>query len=330
MRNEMQHRSLSATSRLTNCSIWLIGALLACSSAQIGAQVCERERQTVIATTKGQNTADIKQLTQYVHESVRDGSNCDTYCKPFRKSPNSSDYPDALRGWARANDFWAGVNREPAASQFRLFACLARHLASNISGSSGNVAVNPTRPQPPVSAPAPARVATPAPAPRVAVPLNSTVNPSSSAFVHDSAMRFLARNHVDERQAKVDIFRRADAGLPKLHESGNEAHKCLRPQPNGGVVNVCPYAVEYNYCVLNPRKGSSSEIFNCETTKGGAWQVGPNDGSIMHTDGDTTYFFACKYGETLAKPDGFSPADIEYQRGRGLLGRCAKWGSRRG
>lgn len=129
-----------------------------------------------------------------------------------------------------------------------------------------------------------------------------------------------------KRQADVD---RARQGKPKRHTEGSVAHNCLKPQRGGGVINECPYAVEYVYCVLRPEKDSWSASFDCEKGKFGSWQVGrgPNNRSIMHTAGLTTYWFACRYGETLHKPDGISPADIEFQTGRGLLGRCAEWGS---
>jgi hypothetical protein len=131
----------------------------------------------------------------------------------------------------------------------------------------------------------------------------------------------LAQKH----QADVDRKRQ---GKPKRHVVGAEASNCLTPQTGGGVVNSCPFAVEYSYCVFHPTKDSWSASFDCEKTKGGSWQIekGPNSRSIMHTDGETTYWFACKYGPTLHQPDGISPADIEFQRGRGLLGRCAEWG----
>ena len=132
----------------------------------------------------------------------------------------------------------------------------------------------------------------------------------------------LAQKH----QADVDRKRQ---GKPKRHVAGAEATKCLTPQTDGGVVNSCPFAVEYSYCVFHPTKDSWSASFDCEKTKGGSWQIGPgpNSRSIMHTAGEATYWFACKYGPTLHKPDGISPADIEFQLGRGLLGRCAEWGA---
>ena len=52
---------------------------------------------------------------------------------------------------------------------------------------------------------------------------------------------------------------------------------------------------------------------------------GPNSRSIMHTAGEMTYWIDCRYGETLFKPDKISPVDNEFQRGRGLTGRCGEW-----
>lgn len=156
-------------------------------------------------------------------------------------------------------------------------------------------------------------------------PNRTAGTPEADRLAQDlNAATTLAQNS----QAKVD---KARQGKPKRHVVGLEAHNCLKPQTGGGAVNSCPYAVEYNYCVLRPTKGTWSEAFDCEKGKGGSWQVGPgpNARTIMHTAGVTTYWFACKYGETLGKPDGVSPADIEFQAGRGLLGRCAQWGSSR-
>ncbi len=125
-----------------------------------------------------------------------------------------------------------------------------------------------------------------------------------------------------KRQAELD---RARQGKPKRHQAGLEAHQCLKPQQGGGVINACPYAVEYIYCVYRPTRGSDSGFMDCEKNGGGMWHIGagPNSQSIMHTSGETTYWFACKYGETLDKPDGGSAVDVHFQVGRGLLGRCA-------
>jgi hypothetical protein len=105
------------------------------------------------------------------------------------------------------------------------------------------------------------------------------------------------------------------------------AHQCLQVQPQGGVRNSCGFAVEYSYCVLNPRPNSNSAAFDCARTRGGSWQVGAGSTAIMHTAGDHVYFFACRYGSTISKPDGISPAGVHHVPGQGLQGRCAEWGA---
>jgi hypothetical protein len=134
---------------------------------------------------------------------------------------------------------------------------------------------------------------------------------------------------VQKRQAEVD---RARQGKPKRHVAGAEAHQCLTLAKGGGVTNQCPYAVEYLYCVYRPSKDSWSAGLDCEKGKGGIWHIGPGPGSrgIMQSEGERTYWFACKYGATISKPDGIGVADTEFQTGRGILGRCAEWGSRQG
>lgn len=186
--------------------------------------------------------------------------------------------------------------------------CSVRAAASLCGGSS-----SPSGPGPGGEIRTPVKPTTPS------APVNSSPYAELNKQLDDAVA--LAQ----KRQAEVD---RARAGRPKLHKSGSIAHACLRPQPGGGVVNDCPYAVEYHYCVFHPTKGSWSEAFDCERSRGGSWQIGPgpNSRSIMHTGGEMVYWFACKYGETLHKPDGISPADIEFQLGRGILGRCAEWG----
>jgi hypothetical protein len=103
------------------------------------------------------------------------------------------------------------------------------------------------------------------------------------------------------------------------------AHHCLKPKiaEGGGVDNICPFAVEYSYCVYRPTKDSWSESFECGKS-GGSWQVGARQTSIMHTSGEKVYWFACKYGESLSKPDGISPKDVTFAGDR-LVGRCAEW-----
>lgn len=106
------------------------------------------------------------------------------------------------------------------------------------------------------------------------------------------------------------------------------AHQCLQVQQGGGVTNSCPFAVEYSYCVFRPKPGSHSASFNCEQQKTGSWQIGPHGRAIMHAAGERTYFFGCRYGASISKPDGISPAGITYEPTRGLVGRCAEWGAR--
>jgi hypothetical protein len=117
---------------------------------------------------------------------------------------------------------------------------------------------------------------------------------------------------------------------PRSHVPEAMAHHCLKPQDGGGVVNDCPFSVEYSYCVERPAKGSWSESFECGKS-GGSWQVGPGPGqrSIMHTAGAKVHWFACKYGPSISKPDGVSPQDVTFNPRTGRLeGRCAEWGAK--
>jgi hypothetical protein len=106
----------------------------------------------------------------------------------------------------------------------------------------------------------------------------------------------------------------------------NASH-CLAPQKEGGVINNCPYAVEYSYCVVQPKPGSWSASFDCNQGKSGSWQVGPNSRAIMQTNGAQVAFFGCKYGPALSKPDGISPADFRYNPNGLPSGRCRDWGA---
>lgn len=169
------------------------------------------------------------------------------------------------------------------------------------------------------------------PTPQAAAPISPPPNASANSAADEQQLTKQWREALRlarQRQADIDWLR---VGKPRLHKRGSVAHHCLKPQPGGGMLNDCPYAIEYHYCVYRPKKDSWSEAFNCEKS-GGAWQVGPGPGApvLMHMGGEITYWFACRYGETLQRPDGISPADIEFQVGRGLLGRCAEWGSKRG
>lgn len=162
-------------------------------------------------------------------------------------------------------------------------------------------------------------------------------NATPSANTSQEAQRMNAQLNeavarAEKRQAVVD---RARQGKPKRHIEGSVAHQCLTLIPHqdslyGGFINSCRYAVEYVYCAYKPKKDSWVEAFDCEKGKFGSWHVGPgpNNRSGVHTkNAERIYYFACRYGETLHKPDGISIADIEFQTGRGLLGRCTEWGS---
>ncbi|MEO8000279.1 MAG: hypothetical protein ABI644_00275, partial [Arenimonas sp.] len=105
------------------------------------------------------------------------------------------------------------------------------------------------------------------------------------------------------------------------------ASNCLAPQKEGGVINNCAFAVEYSYCVVQPKPGSWAASFDCNQGKSGSWQVGPNSRAIMQTAGLQVAFFGCRYGPTLGKPDGISPADFRYNPNGLPSGRCREWGA---
>jgi len=121
------------------------------------------------------------------------------------------------------------------------------------------------------------------------------------------------------------------AGATKNGKRSNvsdaNATHCLAPQKEGGVINNCDYAVEYNYCVVQPTPGSWAASFDCNQGKSGSWQVGPNSRAIMQTAGSQVAFFGCKYGPTLSNPDGISPADFRYNASGMPSGRCREWGA---
>lgn len=121
------------------------------------------------------------------------------------------------------------------------------------------------------------------------------------------------------------------AGATKNGKRSNvadaNATHCLVPQKEGGVINNCDYAVEYNYCVVQPTPGSWAASFDCNQGKSGSWQVGPNSRAIMQTAGSQVAFFGCKYGPTLSNPDGISPADFRYNANGMPSGRCREWGA---
>ncbi len=116
--------------------------------------------------------------------------------------------------------------------------------------------------------------------------------------------------------------KRKRSNVPEAHAS-----HCLAPQKEGGVINNCAFAIEYSYCVVQPKPGSWSASFDCNQNKSGSWQVGANSRAIMHTNGAQVAFFGCRYGPTLSKPDGISPADFRYNPNGLPTGRCREWGA---
>lgn len=115
-------------------------------------------------------------------------------------------------------------------------------------------------------------------------------------------------------------------GKPKrLHVEGAVATSCLTPLEAGGVQNQCNFAIEYVYCVYKPKKDSWSSAFDCEQGKTGSWQVGPLSKAIMQNNGERLVYFGCKYGATLAKPDGISPADFRFVTPENSVARCTEW-----
>jgi hypothetical protein len=312
----------------------LVSGMLICASAHAAAQICESEKQQLRATIKGEGAqqyldyymdinklinekipSTMHQIGDYVENSCPRVTNAATriseaapgappICKDWIKNgpprPGSPNYREALLLMVdaftkKANSFKSSGPEAQWHGESMLFACVARHMAAQLNAP-------PTASNPAVTAPQ---------------------RPTTAEAQQLTAQRNQAVGLAQQRQA--DVERRRE-GKRKRHVLGQEAHNCLKPR-GGVVVNNCPYAIEYSYCVYHPVKDSWSASFDCEKTSGGSWQIGagPNATSILHTEGEMTYWFACRYGETLSKPDKISPADIEFQRGRGLLGRCAEW-----
>ena len=115
----------------------------------------------------------------------------------------------------------------------------------------------------------------------------------------------------------------------RSHVPGAVATQCLAIKPDGGVNNRCDFAIEYVYCVSKPTAGSWSASFDCSRGKSGAWQIGPRSTAIMQTSGEGVQFFACRYGPSLSKPDGISPADFRPGSSASSVptGRCKEWGA---
>lgn len=308
----------------------LMGALLICASTQVAAEVCEAEieqtlRDMQVDHERNGNTGSVRSLWADVDIASRKeeyfGKSCATFLNyiaqpyPAKNALSGGILPSVEQALSHDLSVYLKCNKggrscsvpEYFLSRTRMELCFLRTRATQCGSPSTSTSPSGT-------------TSTNRLAPTNEASANSPETQRLNAQLNEAMAR------AEKRQADVD---RARQGKPKRHVLGAEAHNCLKPQRGGGVINECPYAVEYEYCVLRPEKDSWSASFDCEKGKFGSWQIGPgpNNRSIMHTAGLTTYWFACKYGETLHKPDGVSPADIEFQRGRGLLGRCAEWGS---
>ncbi len=318
--NEMNAEKIWVTSFLSSACrktglrakpwVSLMGVFLICASAQVAAQVCEAEFKALHADqpAAGYNTKS------YYDEMIKNffsGSSCTTVQQ--RLARTSEGYEEFRRSNPSRADEIARVGLNICILRARLAQCGSPQVSPI---PLRNVEINRPSPTNPVGSNSPANVRPEAQG------LNAQMRAADQLALNT------ATAYAQKRQADVD---RARQGKPKRHIAGQEAHSCLRPDVGGGVTNACPYAVEYSYCVYRPTKDTWSASFECGKN-GGNWQIGPgpNSRSVMHTAGEMTYWFACKYGETLSKPDGISPADIEYVAGRGLVGRCAQWGSARG
>ena len=138
-------------------------------------------------------------------------------------------------------------------------------------------------------------------------------------------------DRAEEAQQAVNKDRGSDS---KRHVAAAEASQCLKLNKDArlydGFINSCNYAVEFNFCLYHPEKDSWGAWFDCEKGdgSGGSWQVGPLKNVGAHTHGpERVHWFACRWGETLGKPDGVSPADVHFDRdSRRMMGRCATWG----
>ena len=293
-----------------------------------GSSACEGLRQAVIRLEASYSVMSVQRARGDIRDRVRAPSDLygESGCPPgteryFRnpvRSDSSPDFKVAVRDWgACAAAFADGRGRGTnEGAHYRYLACEAQVWSAELGGGA-NVSTGGR----PVT-----RVPTTPPSQSSANRQETGARESPSS--PDATLQAEVQRSLQiaaQRQQSVD---RARGNKRKEHIVAREAHNCLRPQTGGGVINDCPYAVEYSYCVLNPERNSWSESFRCGQSMG-SWQVGPgpNARSIMHTAGLTTYWFACRYGETLSKPDGVSPVDLEYQAGRGILGRCSAWRS---
>lgn len=300
-----------------------------------GSSACEGLRQAVVRLEASYSVMNVQRARQDIRDRVFNSSSlyseqgCPSGTGRYFQNPvrnaNSSEFKTAVRDWGICAEAFAdgrgrGTNE---GAHIRYLACEAQVWSAELGG--GTLANAPSSVQP--ITPNPTKPSSQSSTNRQETGVGGVGQPSSSS---DTAMQSEVARSLQitaQRQHTVD---QARAGKPRRHVVAREAHNCLKPQAGGGVINECPYAVEYSYCVLRPRPNTWSESFACGKAMG-SWQVGPgpNSRAIMHTAGEATYWFACRYGESISKPDGVSPVDLEYQAGRGILGRCSEWGAGR-
>lgn len=118
-----------------------------------------------------------------------------------------------------------------------------------------------------------------------------------------------------ETQAKGD----ADAKRQgrRRHDPAMEATDCIKPNFGGlygGMINNCPYKVNYSYCGFRPKENSWLTVMDCEKQKFGAGSVAPNREDATHTKGvESLHWFACK--------DPALPMEGSFDGGQ-IHGRC--------
>jgi len=199
--------------------------------------------------------------------------------------------------------------------------CWAQAYVDRCSGATAPAPQPaPQAARPPVATPSSAGVA-----PKPAAATTEAPLPENALGIkpQEAAERAANRQRIVEAKRKFH---------PRRHVPEAEASKCLSLQTGpgyGGFVNSCNFAIELVFCNAQPRKDSWGEAFDCDKGQMGMWQVGPLRRVSMHTKGaGRVNWFACRWGETFGKPDGISPADVEYRaQEKQLFGRCAQWGA---
>ncbi|MGE0873516.1 MAG: hypothetical protein AB7O31_02480 [Burkholderiales bacterium] len=296
-------------------------ALLA--APQAWGEVCQREFDVVKAAYAAQGTTNLQ-------PHVATDMSALNACTP-RGIEGSREAISRIRsnlprmeGERNAASGTARLYRDTELKLGLLNLCRAQNYVNRCSGATSvrPATVAPAAPSRPAVQASPAQQpSAPRPAPAIAeVPL-----PENALGIKPQEAAERAAN----RQRAVDAKRKFH---PRRHVPAAEASKCLTLQTGpgyGGFVNSCNYAVEFVFCNVQPKKDSWGEAFDCDKGQQGAWQVGPLRKVGMHTKGaGRVNWFACRWGETLGKPDGVSPADVEYRaQERQLFGRCAQWGA---